>query len=84
MQFLELGLREGGYVRWHADEELGAACYLVEVRRRAFVGKEGWITRVISLFLPYSKPSSPAASTPVGPGRGSAFCVSIFVDNQRS
>jgi len=41
VQFLQLGLREGGDVRWDADEELGAACYLAEVRRRRFVGRKG-------------------------------------------
>jgi hypothetical protein len=41
VQFLQLGLREGGDMRWDADEELGAACDLVEVRRRRFVGRKG-------------------------------------------
>jgi hypothetical protein len=37
-------------------------------------------TSVISLVLPYSKPSSADVSTPVGPGWGLVFIASVWRD----
>jgi hypothetical protein len=37
---------------------------------------------VISLVLPYSNPSSPAVSTPVGPVRRSELRISMLIDTR--